>query len=212
MPDDRFLDNNPQERLINRDYKGQYAPLLPMKNIPSVIPSSVPRTLKSIPFAIGDGMELSGFGNYFFGYGGALMNIGGSMAGIAEIASQIARRFDNGGGPKYIARTVSWPKGSFVGTQTVGRTLRSFQAGAKSGGAQLGVAGGILATVDYVSNLNDKTGYDHANYWIGTILTIGAFMNPIVAGVALVYGNGQGVSWLYNGKSLEENVGESIGW
>lgn len=81
------------------------------------------------------------------------MNVGGSMAGIAEIASQTARRFDNGGGPKYIARTVSWLKGSFVGTQAVGRTLCSFQAGAKSGGAQLGVARGILATVDYVSNL-----------------------------------------------------------
>ena len=30
-------------------------------------------------------------------------------------------------------------------------------------------------------------------------------------GLALTYGIGQGVSWLYNGKTLEENVGRRIG-
>lgn len=35
---------------------------------------------------------------------------------------------------------------------------------------------------------------------------------PVGAGVALIYGIGQGASWLYNGKTIEENVGRSMGW
>lgn len=53
MPDDRFLEGTPQD-VLTRDYKDKYAPLILSKNIPNVIPSSVPGPLKSMPIALGD--------------------------------------------------------------------------------------------------------------------------------------------------------------
>lgn len=145
-----------------------------------------------------------------FSNGIGLLNAGSTVAGAGELVSTFVRRYKNGQGPKIVARTLSAIKGTNVGTQATAKTLKSFSNSAKVMGSKLGGAGAILATTDYIVNFQEKNGYEHANYWIGLGVMAVATINPLTAGIAVVYGAGQLGSYLYNGKTLEENIGTSL--
>lgn len=127
--------------------------------------------------------------------------------GIGEQGLRYIRQYPNG--PRDIARGVSNVIGRRVGTQATARFLSNTFNGAKSLGSKLGGLGLAMSTTDYIANFDNKTGYDHANYWVGMGVMAVSYAVPIVG---IIYGGAQLGSYLYNGKSLEENVGKALGY
>ncbi len=136
---------------------------------------------------------------------GQVMNLGGVVWGGAELGIQAVRRNN---GPKVIGRHLGF------GTQRTAQALRGTLGHVGKLGKKLGIAGYLLSAASYGSSLagNEKVSTaTHVNFGIGTIFVSAAFITagtaaaPFVAGGALVYGVGQVGSWLYNGKTLEEN-------
>ncbi|PWG77919.1 hypothetical protein [Pararcticibacter amylolyticus] len=134
---------------------------------------------------------------------GQILNLGGVVWGGAELGIQAVRQ-NNG------AQTI----GRFLGfgTQRTAAALRGTLGQVSKLGKQLGTAGMILSAATYGSQLlTNPQGIStatHANFWIGATLygAAAVFGGPVVAGAALIYGTAQLGSWIYNGKTLEENV------
>jgi len=140
----------------------------------------------------------------WFDKGNALLNAGSTLVGLGEKGTNFLRQ---GQGAKHIARALS-KIGVRVGTQATAKVLTSTFNGFKSVGGALGTVGFLASTTDYVANFSDKNGYEHANYWIG--LGVSAISVSVLI-VGIMYGGAQLASYLYNGKSLEENVGKQLG-
>jgi hypothetical protein len=133
-----------------------------------------------------------------FECGNALLNAGSTLVGVSEQGLRFIRRYPNG--PRDIARGVSNLIGSRVGTQATANFLKNSFSGTKVLGSKLGALGVIVSTTDYVANFSDKSGYDHASYWTGMGVLAISYAFPVVG---ILYGGGQLVSYLYNGKSLD---------
>ncbi|KIA92750.1 hypothetical protein OC25_15250 [Pedobacter kyungheensis] len=82
----------------------------------------------------------------------------------------------------------------------------------KTAGKYLGAAGQVLNTGVYLnkafSSKEHLTTGDHVGFWAGTGVFAAAmmFINPVTAGITLGYGALELGSWLYNGKSIEQNI------
>jgi hypothetical protein len=144
--------------------------------------------------------------------GNALLNAGGTLVGAGELGIHYLRNYGSGSGPRELAKVISKFTAQRVGTQQVAGALRGYSNNARALGSKLGAVGAVLSTVDYVANFSDKNGYEHANYYLGLAAYGLAFVNPVGAGIAVVYGVGQLGSYFYNGKTLEENIGTSLGF
>lgn len=91
--------------------------------------------------------------------------------------------------------------------------MRGWSNNVKVRGVQnWGATVAIISTVDYFGNFGDKNGYEHASYFLGMVTYGVAFINPVGVGVAVIYGALQLGSYIYNGKTLEENIGKSLGF
>ncbi len=144
------------------------------------------------------------------GYTNNLLNAGSTLVGGGELGLSWIRNFPNG--PRDLGRGVSNLIGSRVGTQVTARFLTDTFKGVKSLGSKLGGFGAFLSTGDYILNGGEKNGYEHASYWIGMGVFALTVLNPATAVVGLVYGAAQLGSYLYNGKSAEENIGKALGY
>nr|WP_255607094.1 RHS repeat-associated core domain-containing protein [Pedobacter polysacchareus] len=147
------------------------------------------------------GVVQAGFGNEL----GQVMNLGGVVWGAAELGLQAIRQNN---GPQAIGRFLGF------GTQRTAKALRSTLGHVTKLGKKLGTLGYVLSVGSYLADLGDKEKVStatHVNFGISTVLygaaffTAGTAAAPFVAGGALIYGAGQVGSWLYNGKTLEEN-------
>jgi len=144
------------------------------------------------------------------GYANALLNAGSTLVGAGELGIQYIRQYPNG--PSQIARGINNLVSSrIVGTQSTANFLSKAFNGTKSLGKNLGGFGAILSTGDYLFNGGEKNGYEHASYWIGMGVFALTVLNPATAVLGVVYGVAQVGSYLYNGKSAEENIGKALG-
>jgi RHS repeat-associated protein len=145
------------------------------------------------------------------GNANGLLNAGSTLVGAGELGIQYIRQYPNG--PSQIARGINNIVGSrVVGTQSTANFLSKAFNGTKSLGKNLGGFGAILSTGDYLFNGGEKNGYEHANYWIGMGVFALTVLNPATAVIGVVYGAVQLGSYLYNGKSAEENIGKALGF
>jgi hypothetical protein len=76
-------------------------------------------------------------------------------------------------------------------------------------GRYLGNIGILVSSVDYIANFKEKSGYDHLSYWTGMGVSLVSTAFPVIG---LVYGGIELGSYLYNGKSAEENIGKALGY
>lgn len=174
------------------------------------VPAYEPQFTRTITFGSNEGVLQASFLPTELGYANNLLNAGSTLVGAGELGLDWIRQFPNGSTD--IARGVTNLIGSRVGTQATARFLTNTFNGAKSLGSKLGGLGAILSTGDYLLNGGDKNGYEHASYWIGMGVFALTVLNPATAAVGLVYGAAQLGSYLYNGKSAEENIGKALGY
>ncbi|MFZ6009402.1 MAG: RHS repeat-associated core domain-containing protein [Bacteroidota bacterium] len=139
---------------------------------------------------------------------GQLLNVAGVFWGGSELALQTLRQNNAG---SWIAKNV----GFGFGTQRHAAALKGTFGVTKNVAAKLGTLGYGLSAVMYINAVmgNKKVSTaSHVNFGVSTILygaaffTAGTVAAPFVAGAALIYGVGQLGSWLYNGKTLEDNI------
>jgi RHS repeat-associated protein len=142
-----------------------------------------------------------------FDKGNALLNAGSTLVGAGEIGLKLLR--SNSELPKNIARIITSLSGKFVGTQKVAGFLRTSASQMSKTGRYLGNIGILVSTVDYVANFKEKSGYDHVSYWAGMGVSVISTAFPVVG---LIYGGIELGSYLYNGKSAEENIGKALGY
>ncbi|MDN3581554.1 DUF6443 domain-containing protein [Mucilaginibacter flavus] len=136
-----------------------------------------------------------------------ISNMGTVLFGSSGIGIQAIRQFENGQGPKLLARVLGF------GTQRTADALRETVGYINTIGKYTGYAGQALNTYIYFSKLTDSkaklTTGDHVGFWTGTAVWGASLIfsaNPIVLGGALVYGAVELGSWAYNGKSIEQNI------
>lgn len=98
------------------------------------------------------------------------------------------------------------------GTQRTATALRGTLKTVSKAGKILGGVGQVLNSVVYVINTLDQnkkmTTGDHVGFWVGTAVFAGAATigGLIVGAITLGYGVIEVGSWLYNGKSIEQNI------
>lgn len=137
---------------------------------------------------------------------GQLFNVGAVVYGGAEIGIQLIRKSN---GPQIIGRTLGF------GTQRTAAALRGTLGIVGKVGKYLGVAGYAIqvATISYkVINgervsTSQVVGFGVSTALVGAAaMAAGTLAAPFVAGAALIYGAIELGSWLYNGKTLEDNI------
>jgi hypothetical protein len=134
---------------------------------------------------------------------GQILNLGGVTWGGAELGIQAIR---HNNGPQAIGRFMGF------GTQRTAQALKGTLGALSKAGKYLGAAGQVLNTYAYISKGLDPsqklTTGDHAGFWTGSaVFTAAAIVGgPVTGGIALGYGIVELGSWLYNGRSIEQNI------
>jgi hypothetical protein len=130
------------------------------------------------------------------------MNAGGVVWGAAEMGGNYLRQNN---GAQVIGRSLGF------GTQQTARALTGTVKTLGAWGKNLGTAGMVLSSVNYVAQGLDPSQTistaTHVNFWLsaglyGAAAVIGG---PIIGGAALIYGAGQLGSYMFTGNTLEEN-------
>ncbi|RTL48890.1 MAG: hypothetical protein EKK39_11805, partial [Sphingobacteriales bacterium] len=134
---------------------------------------------------------------------GQLMNAGGVLWGAAERGGQYLQQINRA---QSIGRSLGF------GTQQTARALSGTVKTLGAWGKNLGTAGMVLSSVNYVAQGLDPSQSistaTHVNFWLsaglyGAAAVIGG---PIIGGAALIYGAGQLGSYMFTGNTLEENI------
>lgn len=140
---------------------------------------------------------------------GAIENAAGAAWGASEIGLSKLRKIQSGNGPKVVAKATGYA--TKVTANALTKTLEKVSKFSKV----VGTVGMIHSTLNYGSALitpGKIKASTHVNYWLGAglytaaYLTVGTLAAPFVGGAALIYTVGQIGSYLYNGKTLEENI------
>lgn len=134
---------------------------------------------------------------------GQIINAGGVMWGAAELGGKYLQ---NGNSIQSISRNIG------IGVNQVKAGLNGTINTLGKWGGRLGTAGMVLSSINYGAQLLDASQTistaTHVNFWASAAVYSAAIIigGPVTGAIALSYGIGQLGSYLFTGKSLEQNI------